>query len=299
MRKITTYAGILFFPLILITSCHNNNDRSDAYGNFEATTVTVSAQGQGEVRSFLPDEGSKLKEGQQVGLIDTFSLYLKKKQLIAQKAVVHSNSSSILSQIKVQEEQMAVLKKQQNRIKKMFGDSAATQQQLDDINGKVDVLEAQMESVKAQNDAALRQLEVINTQVQQINDQISKCKIINPINGTVLEKYIEPGELAVPGKALYKIADLDEMELKVYVSGAQLPSVKIGEPVTVIFDKNAEENQQLPGTISWIASEFEFTPKIIQTKEERVNMVYAVKVRVKNDGRLKIGMPGEIKFKTN
>ena len=299
MKKITAFAGIMIFPMLLITSCHNNNNRSDAYGNFEATTVTVSAQAQGDIKLLNLDEGSILKKGAQVGLIDTFSLYLKKKQLIAQKGVVRSNSSSILSQIKVQEEQMTVLKKQQHRITKMFGDSAATQQQLDDINGKVEVLNAQMDAVKAQNDAALRQLEVINTQVQQINDQISKCKIINPINGTVLEKYVEPGELAVPGKAIYKIADLDEMELKVYVSGAQLPSVKIGEPVTVMFDKSEKENQQLPGTISWIASEFEFTPKIIQTKEERVNMVYAVKVRVKNDGRLKIGMPGEIRFKTN
>ncbi|MFW5721097.1 MAG: HlyD family secretion protein, partial [Bacteroidota bacterium] len=176
-------------------------------------------------------------------------------------------------------------------------DQAATKQKLDDINGKYDVLLKQIQATKTQINAVHKEMEVMDRQIELVVEQINKAKIINPVNGTVLEKYVEESEIAAMGKALYKIARLDEIDLRVYVSGAQLPSVKIGQKVTVLVDKDEKTNQQFEGEVVWISDQAEFTPKIIQTKEERVNMVYAVKVRVKNDGTMKIGMPGEVRFK--
>jgi HlyD family secretion protein len=183
-----------------------------------------------------------------------------------------------------------------DRTEKLLKDNAAPVKQLDDINGKIKVIDSQIASIKTQNAAVLDELTGMDRQIDQTKDQLNRCKIVNPINGAVLEKYIEPSEITTPGRALYKIADMDQMILRVYVSGAQLPSIKIGQKVKVMIDKNEKENQDLQGIITWVSPQAEFTPKIIQTKEDRVNLVYAVKVTVKNDGRLKIGMPGEVKF---
>jgi len=210
---------------------------------------------------------------------------------------VASKLANIKAQIEVQQEQKQNLLTEKNRIEKLYNDQAATKQKLDDINGKYDVLLKQIEATKTQINSIDKEMEVMDRQVDLIDEQIRKAKIINPVNGTVLEKYVEESEIAVMGKALYKIARLDEIDLRVYISGAQLPSVKIGQKVTVLVDKDAKTNQEFEGKVIWISDQAEFTPKIIQTKEERVNMVYAVKVRVKNDGTMKIGMPGEVIFK--
>ncbi len=286
----------LFILIFIFSSCTGNNDKADAYGNFEAVETLVSAETSGKLLQFDVENGMILKAGQQVGLIDTAVLSAKLKQLLAVKAEIAANSKDVLSQIKVLDEQKNVLLIEKKRVENLIADSAATQKQYDDIIGKIKVIDRQIESVKVKNSAILSKFNQVNAQIEELQLNIDKCKIINPINGTVLQKYVEVHELAMPGKVLYKIADLSTMELKVYVSGAQFPHIKIGQKTKVYIDKNEEENTELEGTISWISSTAEFTPKIIQTKEERVKLVYAVKLLVKNNGSLKIGMPGEVRF---
>jgi HlyD family secretion protein len=286
---------ILIIPLFLI-SCGNGNDKSDAYGNFEATEVLVGAEVQGKILQLNIEEGQLLKSGTIVGFIDSISNYLKKEQLVAQVQISEARFSQIKAQVDVQEEQKKSLIREQERISKLVSSSAAPTKQLDDINSQLDILNSQILSTKTQNQSIAAELKVLVYQIAQVQDQLLKSSIINPIEGTVLEKYIETGEIAIPGKTLYKIANLTTLKLRVYISGSQLPNVKIGQKVAVFIDKNESDDTQLEGTISWISQQAEFTPKIIQTKEERVNMVYALKVDVKNDGHLKIGMPGEVKF---
>lgn len=286
---------LLLIP-VLFAACNGNENGSDAYGNFEAKEVIISAEAQGKIIDLNLEEGNQLKKGEYVGCIDTIPLSIQKEQLEAQKQAVASKMANVRAQVDVQDEQKSTLKTEKERIEKLYKDNAATKQQLDDIVGKYDVLEKQIAATKTQINSISREMDVIDKQVKLINEQISKAKIINPVNGTVLEKYVEENEIAVMGKALYKIARLDEIELRVYVSGAQLPNVKLGQKVKVYIDKDQETNQEYAGEVFWISDQAEFTPKIIQTKEERVNMVYAVKVRVKNDGKLKIGMPGEVSF---
>ena len=185
---------------------------------------------------------------------------------------------------------------EKKRVESLIADSAATGKQYDDIKGKIRVINYQIESVKVKNSTILSKLNQVNAQIEEVEELIWKCKIYNPIKGTILQKYSEVYELVMPGKALYKIANMSQMKLKVYVDGAQLPSIKIGQKAKVFIDRNEDTNTELEGTISWISSSAEFTPKIIQTKEERVKLVYAVKLLVKNEGNLKIGMPGEVIF---
>ena len=280
----------------LLSACSGNNNDSDAWGNFESKEIMVSAEAQGKIMQLTIEEGDVLEKNQLVGVIDTTMQYLQKQQLIAQKQAVSTKIANVNAQIAVQEEQKQNLVNEKNRIEKLFAEKAATQQQFDDITSKYEIVNKQIAATKTQIDAIYKELNVIDKQIDVLNEQIRKAGIINPIHGTVLEKYIEAGEMAAMGKAIYKISKLDEIDLRVYVSGAQLPMVKIGQVVTVFIDKNEKENQQYEGVVSWISNQAEFTPKIIQTKEERVNLVYAVKVRVKNDGHIKIGMPGEVKF---
>jgi HlyD family secretion protein len=242
-------------------------------------------------------EGQKLNKGQVVGYIDSTDLVLKKQQLLAQKQAVASKIENIKAQIEVQEQQKKNLLVDKERVEKMLKDGAATQKQLDDINGKIDLVNAQISSINTQNVSVHSEMEVIKAQIAQVEEGIKKCKIINPLKGTVLEKYAEQGEITAFGKPVYKIANLDELYLRVYVSGDQLPHIKIGQQAEVLIDNTKKENSKLTGVVTWISANAEFTPKIIQTKEERVNMVYAVKIRVKNDGSLKIGMPGEANFR--
>lgn len=276
-----------------LVSCNNGDEKADGYGNFEATEVTVSAENNGKIMAFQVEEGQQIPKNEMVGYIDTIPLSLKKQQLQASKETIGSKSRSVLSQINVLQAQLKTAKTNRERIQKMLADNAATQKQLDDINGEVRVLQQKMQSVKQQNGPVISELQSTDIQIKQLEDQIEKSKIINPISGTVLVKYAEPGEIASFGKPLYKIADLDTMQLRVYVSEPQLSQMETGETVEVKID-TPDGMKTYDGTISWIASEAEFTPKIIQTKEERVDLVYAVKVDVKNDGGLKIGMPAEM-----
>jgi HlyD family secretion protein len=291
MKKIIT-----LLILTSLISCNKNNDKADGYGNFEATEVTISAEANGRIEYLKLEEGDMLEPKTQVGLIDTTQLYFNKQQLIASKSTVYSKSANVLSQIKVLQEQLKTAQIEKKRIQNMFAENAATKRQVDEIDGKVSVIQEQIKSVATQNAPIVNEVKSIDVQIEKINDQIEKSKIINPIKGTVLAKFAEPNEVTAFGKPLYKIADISEMTLRVYVSETQLSQIKVGQNVSVKIDSQ-KEMKSFPGTISWIASSAEFTPKIIQTKEERVNLVYAVKVKVKNDGSLKIGMPAEMWIK--
>ena len=281
---------------ILIFGCTNKDEKSDAFGNFEADPVIVSTEVSGKILQMNVEKGQKIEAGFVAAVIDTVQTDLKLKQIDAQKASVISKRQTIQSQVAVYEEQIKSLQTNEKRVAQMVKDQAATQKQLDDITSQISVIEKQIESTKTQFTSVNKELEVLDVQREATVDLLGRSLIQSPVSGTILEKYAEQGELATPGKALFKIADLGELTLKVYVSGAQLPHIKIGQQVNVIVDKSANLNQILSGTVTWISSEAEFTPKIIQTKEERVKLVYAVKVTVKNDGTLKIGMPGEIKI---
>jgi len=288
---------IIIGLIVFISSCSTKEKKSDAYGNFEATETTVSSEVSGKIIFLTIEEGNGLEANQRIGLIDTIQLSLKREQLIAQRKGISSKSSNVLAQINVLNEQKSNSMVEKKRIEKLFKDGAATQKQLDEINGVMGVYDKQILSIQTQNAPILDELESYTKQIEQLNDQIKRCSILNPFKGTVLTKYSQANEVVVPGKALYKLANLDEMYLRVYVSGAILPKIKLGQKVEVKVDQDADNNKTYQGEISYISSNAEFTPKIIQTKEERVNLVYAVKVRVKNDGTLKIGMPGEVNFK--
>lgn len=286
---------IMLFATLLL-SCNNKDEKSDAFGNFETDPVIVSSESSGKIIQLKVEKGQKIAKGDVAALIDTVQIDLKLKQINAQKDAVIAKRQSIQSQVAVFEEQIKNLKVNEDRISKMLKDNAATQKQLDDITGQINVIEKKIESTKTQFTSVNKELEVLNAQKVSTEDMLNRCKVVSPTNGIILETYVEQGELATPGKPLFKIADLDKLTLKVYVSGGQLPSVKIGQNVNVVIDKSETENQTLPGEVTWISSEAEFTPKIIQTKKERVKLVYAVKISVKNDGTLKIGMPGEISW---
>lgn len=282
--------------MLLVTSCADSNG-SDAYGQFEATEITVSSQVSGKLIKFTVDEGDQLKKGVQVGWVDTTQLTLKQKQLKAKEASVQSKVASINAQIDVQREQLALAKSNLSRIEGMFKDGAATEQQLDDAEAKVRVLKEKIEVLKSKKQAIRANIGSIKVQIDQVAERIQDAMIVNPIKGTVLTAFVEPTEIVRKGQPLYRIAGLDTLILQVYVSGAQLPHVKMGEKVQVLVDKSAEQNYELQGTVTWIANQAEFTPQQVQTKEERVTQVYAVEVRVPNPkGVIKIGMPGEVNF---
>ncbi len=291
MKKIH-HIGIIAL-LLGITSCHFNGDLADGYGNFEATEVTISAENNGKLVRFDIREGDLIDAGTPVGVIDTIPLSLKKQQLEIQQQLVQSKSKAVLSQIDVLEVKRKLAMKNWERIEKLYSDGAATQKQLDDIHGELEVVEQSIASIVAQNLPVMNELKSIGVQMEQIEDQLQKSRVINPFTGTVLSKYAEAFEVVSYGKPLYKIADLSTLELKVYISESQLSNIKLGQEVSVRVDRD-DQMISFPGTISWIASESEFTPKIIQTKQERVALVYGVKVQVKNNGALKIGMPAEL-----
>ena len=290
------YNYLIIALVILFFGCDNNEEKSDAFGNFEADPIIVSSESSGKVLQLNVEKGQKTDSGFVAAVIDSTQLHLKLKQLQAQQEVVQSKRQSIRAQINVLKQQKNNLLDDKKRVEDMLKDSAATQKQLDDITGRIAVIDRQVESTQTQFTSINSELDVLKTQVASTKDLIDRCTVESPAGGTILETYIEPGELAGPGKPLFKVADMDDLILKAYVSGAQLPDVKIGREVEVLVDKNAEENQSFTGEVVWISPEAEFTPKIIQTKEERVKLVYAVKVKVKNDGTLKIGMPGQIIF---
>lgn len=284
----------------LLSSCTGNGEKADGYGNFEATEITISAEANGKILFLDAEEGNVLAQNKVVGVIDTVQLSLKRDQLLASKNTIFSKSRNVLSQREVLKEQLKVAQNDKARVENLLQAKAATTKQLDDINGQINIIIEQIKSVETQNSPIINEIKSIEIQIRQIEDQINKSVIQNPVKGTVLVKYAEPNEITAFGKPLYKIANLEDMILRVYISENQLSTLKIGQEVSVKIDAG-QEMISYPGVVSWIAESAEFTPKIIQTKEERVNLVYAVKVKVRNDGSLKIGMPAEmwIATKTN
>ena len=287
---------IWMLALVFAAGCANESG-SDAYGQFETNEVMISSEMGGKLLQFEAKEGMTLNAGQKIGQVDTLQLHLKKAELESSIKSIRSNLATLDAQANVYKTQLETANKNLKRIQALVNDKAATTQQLDDIEGSINMLNAQIETVKVQRRSVYAEIETMETRITQVEDQIDRAAIINPINGIVITNYAEPNELVGQGSPLYQIANLEVLELKVYVSGAQLPNVKLGSDVEVLVDKDADSNQSLTGTVSWIASEAEFTPNMIQTKEERVTQVYAVKIRVPNrNGALKIGMPGEVNF---
>jgi HlyD family secretion protein len=287
---------IILFVLASFYSCKEKETKADAYGNFEATEIMVSSEANGKLMQFNVTEGQQLKKEQTVAVVDTIPLHLKKQQITANKTVVLSKSKTVSSQVKVLNAKLQAALRNKKRIENLLKENAATQKQLDDINDQINVIKEQIRVAKLQDKPVLKSINPIIAQVQIINEQIRKAMVKNPIDGTVLTTYAEPNEITAFGKPLYKIADLSTMDFKGYISEKQLATIKIGDEVSIKIDApNGQKSYK--GTVSWIASEAEFTPKIIQTKEERVNLVYAIKVKVKNDGAIKIGMPAEMWIK--
>ena len=274
---------------LLLAACNNNSKVADAYGNFEADEIIVSAENSGKLLTFNTEEGKTITQGEAVALVDTLPLHLQKLQTESQMAAIQSKKGTIQTQIAVIRQQKSNLERDKTRVANMLKDGAATQKQMDDITGNLEVFDKQISNVKSQEVSLNSEADVAVAQLAQITDKLQRCQI-------VLETYKKEGELVNQGQSLFKMADISSLNLRVYVSGDQLPHIKIGQKVKVFIDDTAATNRQLEGTVSWIASEAEFTPKIIQTKKERVKLVYAAKVKVPNDGSLKIGMPGEIRL---
>jgi HlyD family secretion protein len=280
----------------LLAGCKNTGDKADAFGNFEATEVIVSAETNGRILQFEPVEGVNVDKGTVIALIDTTILHLQKAEIEAGMRSVNSRISSINAQNDILSQQIENLNINISRIGKMLKDDAATQKQYDDLTGQVAVFQKQIISNNTQRASVAAELSVYESKKSTLNEQILRCLVKSPLKGTVIEKYSEAGEITAAGKPLVKIADLSVIKLKVFVSGAQLGSIKTGHTCKVRIDNGEKGYSAFNGTISYISEKAEFTPKIIQTKEERVTLVYAVTIDVKNDGTMKSGMPGEAIF---
>lgn len=279
----------------------NNEELSDAYGNFEATSVTVSAKGNGELRCFPVEESMHLEAGQQAGLIDTTLLHLELLQVEAQIASLGDKLKEAEPEVALLLERRENLLREYNRTKNLVAAKAATPKQLDEYEGEIEVVSQQIATTRRQTSVANRSILAergpLRARLDVLQNNIADQVIINPISGTVLTKYAEPGELVTRGTPLYKIANLKTLKLKAYANAIDLQKVAIGDTVSVLIDKGEEAYTELPGVITRISDEAEFTPENIQTREERTTLVYAIDVMVtNNDGRLKIGMPGEVRF---
>ena len=296
--------NIVFALAVLsLAACSDDGMEHDATGVFEATEVIVSAEQTGRLLYFNADEGAKLSAGQQVGLIDTVQLQLRAMQLGATKEAYASRRPDIAKQIAETRQQLDKAELEVKRYAALVRDNAADRKMLDDAESSVRVLRRRLEAQKSQLDNTAgslnRQMDAAEIERRMVIDQLSKCRITSPVGGTVLEKYAETGEYAVPGKPLFKIADVSDMYLRAYVAAPQLTSLKIGQQVKVYSDLGDDGSREYQGTVTWISDKAEFTPKTIQTRDERANLVYAVKIRVKNtDGQIKIGMYGEADFLT-
>jgi len=298
IKSQTTYKmrTLLFLSVItLLGACSNNKTKSDAFGNFETDEVIISSENSGKIMLTAFSEGEKVKKGEIMAITDTVNLVLQRSQLLAQKESVLAQKAGLFASIAVSDQQITNIQKDQARIKKMLAEGAATPKQMDDIDGQIALAGKQKNAYAAQISAIGKSADAVDAQIAVLNDRIGTSVVKAPISGIILEKYAETGELAAPGKSLYKLANIDTLILRVYVSGPQLTQVKVGSQVKVMID-GIDGIKELAGTVEWISPEAEFTPKIIQTREERVKLVYAAKVRVPNDGSLKLGMPGEIKF---
>jgi HlyD family secretion protein len=287
---------IIQFLSILLIACNGNGRKADAYGNFETDELTVSSEAGGRIIWLTVEEGQVVDSAHIVGLIDTTQIALRRKQVVAQVAAASSRIPNITAQANVQIEQIKILEVERNRLVKLLADGAATQKQMDDVEGKIALAKKQIEAINSQRLSVESEIEVLKTQLVQLIDQQAKCKIINPVTGTVLSRFSQQGEVVPMGKPIYKLANIDYLYLKVFVSGNQLHQFAMGDEVKVYIDGDDDTMIETSGVVSWVSSNAEFTPKIIQTREERVKMVYAVKIKVKNNGQLKIGMPGEVIF---
>lgn len=298
--KILSYLT-LTISIFLFISCSNNDVKSDAYGNFEATEVTVSSEMPGKLILLNIDEGQELKKGDIIGQIDTVLLLKQKNVIIANIAALDSKIQNQEPEIAVLLEQKSYLLNEKKRLKNLMEGNAATQKQMDDIESQINLTDKKISATKVKyselNRGVLAQKSPLSEQIKQIDEQIRKSKLINPIDGQVLSVFKRESEVVAAGLPIYKIADLSSLDLKAYISGAQLPHIKLNQEVEVLIDQDEKTNKSMNGVITWISGKAEFTPKTIQTKEERVNQVYAIKIKVKNDGSLKIGMPGEVRFK--
>jgi HlyD family secretion protein len=286
----------LIIPAVLLTACNNKSDLADAYGNFEATEVIVSAETSGRILKFDITEGTEIDKGSEITLIDTTLFHLQKGEIDAGIKGVRTRISSINAQNDILTQQIDNLNVNIARIENMMKDDAATKKQYDDLAGQVAVLEKQIAANNTQKASIAAEISVYESKKATLNEQLVRSCVKSPLKGTIIEKYAEAGEMTNAGKPLAKIADLSVIKLKVYVSGAQLGSIRTGQEVTVRIDKGKKDYSSFTGKISYISGKAEFTPKIIQTKEERVTFVYAVTIDVINDGSMKSGMPGEAIF---
>lgn len=286
--------------LALFSACGNGAPKYDATGTFETTEVLVSAEASGRLLYFDIEEGMLLKAGEEVGVVDTVQFYLKKLQLEASIKSVEEQRPDILKQVAATKEQISAAQRERNRVANLLKVGAANQKQLDDAEDQLEVLRkqlvAQNSTLSNSHQSLTWQSSSVGIQVAQVEDQLKKCHITSPIIGTVLAKYAEAGELTAMGTPLFKVADTEQMYLRAYITSEQLSQVKLGQKVTVFSDYGTDEHKQYPGVVTWISDTSEFTPKTILTKNERANLVYAVKIAVHNDGRLKIGMYGGVEF---
>jgi len=307
-------ALVILTSWLLLSGCADKNNSFDATGTFEADEVVVSAELSGRILSLQAAEGDVLQKDSAVGWIDADNLQLQKEQVEANIRALNEKTMDVNPQIRLLEDQLIVQQSrldnqlhEKSRIENLLRKDAATGKQLDDINAQIDMqkkemlvtrqqIQVQRSNVATQNRSILSESKPLEKRVAQLDDQLKRAAIRNPVMGTVTTRYAEPGEITTAGKALYKIADLSVLTLRAYITGSQLSQVKLGQEVTVLIDEGAKKYRQLKGTITWIADKAEFTPKTIQTKEERASLVYAIKVKVKNDGLLKLGMYGEVKF---
>lgn len=295
------YKHFLIVPVfLLLVSCRSKKSEVDASGTFEATEVIVSAQATGLIMAFQVEEGQDLKAGATLGFIDTIQLDLRKKQLLATIQASQTRKPDVEVQLAALEQQIATARSEKRRVENLIKANAANQKQLDDLDAQIEVLTKQLKATRITLESSTnginKESSALKIQVDQINDQLRRSYISSPIDGTLLVKYSETGELAIQGKSLFKVADMSQMMLRVYVTADQLAKLKLGQTVDVNAELGSTDNKAYKGTVTWISAKSEFTPKTIQTRDERANLVYAVKVAVKNDGILKIGMYGGIHF---
>lgn len=296
MKKILVVAGVA----LMMAACGGNEKTYDATGTFEATETTVFAEQSGTLLTFNVNEGDSIGQNQEVGLIDTTQTWLKIQQLGATKQVYQSQKPDMERQIAATRQQLAKARQEEQRYRELVADGAAPSKMLDDASSQVKVLQkqldAQVSTLKTQLSTLNSQLSTADVQIEQLRDMLRKCHVTAPTKGTVLEKYVERGEFVSTGKPLFKVADTQNMYLRAYVTSAQLQTVKLGQQVKVFADYGNQQKKEYEGTVSWISSRSEFTPKTILTDDERADLVYAVKIAVRNDGYIKIGMYGEVKL---
>ena len=291
--------SLIFIAIVLLGGCKNKTEVADAYGNFEATEVIVSAETNGRILKFDAREGSRIEKETELALIDTTLVYLQKREIIAGIRSVRTKVGTINAQNDIINQQIENVRVNINRIQKMLKDDAATLKQLDDLTGQEAVLQKQIAANNTQKISIEAELSVYDSKLATLNEQFKRSSVKSPLSGTLIEKYSESGEIIAAGRPLAKIADLSVIKIKAYISGTQIGKIKIGQKCTVRIDDSKKGYRSFEGTIAYISEKAEFTPKIIQTKEERVTLVYAVTIDVVNDGSLKSGMPGEVIFSVN